>query len=285
MIQDDRPRQHGRSVIWFASSSSAACCAVCCAARCAAGRDRVGGVTSTRARPSPERCSWPCPARSRTATTSRRRRSQNGATAVIAERAIARLGVPQMLVGSSRSSLATGRGVDQRLSRAGQLGVVGITGTDGKTTTSYLVRAMLGECGLPAGLITHDRGDRRRGELAARPGKTTPEAPDDSVGTAGAWSKPATDSPWSESTSHGLALERVAQVAYDIAVLTNITHEHLDLHGTFEEYVAAKRSLFERLSVSVRQPRQGLAQDGRNQRPGRARRRDRARRREGQALG
>ena len=73
-----------------------------------------------------------------------------------------------------------------------------------------------------------------------------------------------------ESTSHGLALERVAEVAYDVAVLTNITHEHLDLHGTFEAYVAAKRSLFDRLAVDGRQPGQGLAEVGGDQRAGRA---------------
>jgi UDP-N-acetylmuramoyl-L-alanyl-D-glutamate--2,6-diaminopimelate ligase len=60
-----------------------------------------------------------------------------------------------------------------------------------------------------------------------------------------------------ESTSHGLALERVAEVAYDVAVLTNITHEHLDLHGTMEAYVAAKRSLFERLAVGSSNPDKG----------------------------
>jgi len=58
-----------------------------------------------------------------------------------------------------------------------------------------------------------------------------------------------------ETTSHGLALERVAEIAYDIAVFTNLTHEHLDLHGTYEAYVGAKRSLFERLEVSATNPR------------------------------
>ena len=53
----------------------------------------------------------------------------------------------------------------------------------------------------------------------------------------------------------GLALERVAEIAYDIAVFTNLTHEHLDLHGTYEAYVAAKRSLFERLEVGPGNPR------------------------------
>lgn len=53
-----------------------------------------------------------------------------------------------------------------------------------------------------------------------------------------------------ETTSHGLALERVASVQYDVAILTNVSHEHLELHGTWEAYRAAKLSLFERLGRS-----------------------------------
>jgi UDP-N-acetylmuramoyl-L-alanyl-D-glutamate--2,6-diaminopimelate ligase len=52
-----------------------------------------------------------------------------------------------------------------------------------------------------------------------------------------------------ESTSHGLALERVGEIPYDVAILTNLTHEHLEFHGTFDAYRAAKRSLFERLGT------------------------------------
>ena len=64
-----------------------------------------------------------------------------------------------------------------------------------------------------------------------------------------------------ETTSHGLALDRVTAIAYDVAVLTNLSHEHLDLHGTFERYRAAKLSLFERLAhrtPSKSAPRAGI---------------------------
>jgi UDP-N-acetylmuramoyl-L-alanyl-D-glutamate--2,6-diaminopimelate ligase len=57
-----------------------------------------------------------------------------------------------------------------------------------------------------------------------------------------------------ETTSHGLEQGRVNGVRYDVAVFTNISHEHLDFHGTFEAYLAAKRSLFERLAVDSRNP-------------------------------
>jgi UDP-N-acetylmuramoyl-L-alanyl-D-glutamate--2,6-diaminopimelate ligase len=60
-----------------------------------------------------------------------------------------------------------------------------------------------------------------------------------------------------ETTSHGLALDRVASVAYDVAILTNLTHEHLELHGTWEAYRDAKLSLFDRLRATrdVHKPR------------------------------
>jgi UDP-N-acetylmuramoyl-L-alanyl-D-glutamate--2,6-diaminopimelate ligase len=179
---------------------------------------------------------------------------EHGAVAVVAERAIGRLGVPQVLVESSRSALAVAAAwVNDNPSRS--LGVVGVTGTDGKTTTSYLTRAMLSEAGLAAGLISTIEAIVG-GESRGYSGKTTPEAPIIQAALR-AMADEGDRFAVVESTSHGLALERVAEVAYDIAVLTNITHEHLDLHGTYEAYVAAKRSLFERLSVTPENPDKG----------------------------
>ncbi|MFV2063050.1 MAG: Mur ligase family protein, partial [Chloroflexota bacterium] len=60
-----------------------------------------------------------------------------------------------------------------------------------------------------------------------------------------------------ESTSHGLAQQRVGEVAYDVAVLTNVTAEHLEFHGTLEAYRDAKRSLFRRLAVDAANPEKG----------------------------
>ncbi len=182
-----------------------------------------------------------------------------GAVAVIAERALPRLGVPQLLVGSSRSALALAAAWLNGFP-SHDLGVVGITGTDGKTTTSYLVRSMMAAAGLPTGMITTTDvfvGGKSYGET----GHTTPEAPEiqrDLRRMVDAGDKGAV----LESTSHGLALERVAEVAYDVAVLTNITHEHLDLHGSMEAYVGAKRSLFERLAIGPTNPDKGWPKAG-----------------------
>ncbi|MDL2335687.1 MAG: UDP-N-acetylmuramyl-tripeptide synthetase, partial [Chloroflexota bacterium] len=180
---------------------------------------------------------------------------ERGAAALIVERPLPDITISQLVVSSSRSALALAAawryGFPSR-----DLGVIGITGTDGKTTTSYLVRGMLLECGYPAGLITTIEAICG-GVSKGYSGHTTPEAP---VVQADLRAMVEAGDRYAivESTSHGLALERVAEVAYDIAVLTNITHEHLDLHGTYDAYVAAKRSLFEGLAVSDSNPDKGL---------------------------
>jgi UDP-N-acetylmuramoyl-L-alanyl-D-glutamate--2,6-diaminopimelate ligase len=85
---------------------------------------------------------------------------------------------------------------------------------------------------------------------------TTPEAPDLQA-TLRAMVDAGDEIAVIETTSHGLALDRVASVAYDVAILTNLTHEHLELHGTWEAYREAKLSLFDRLrgSRTVSKPR------------------------------
>ena len=178
-----------------------------------------------------------------------------GAVAVLAERAVPGVAVPQLLVPAGRPALALAAAWLHDFPSA-TLGIVGITGTDGKTTTAYLVRAMLGACGIPAGLVsTIDVvvGGRSRGH----PGRaTTPEAPELQAHLAemrAAGDRFAVI----ESTSHGLAQERVGAVAYDVGVLTNLTHEHLEFHGTPEAYRAAKRRLFERLAIGPDNPDKG----------------------------
>lgn len=129
---------------------------------------------------------------------------------------------------------------------ARQLGVVGITGTKGKTTTSFLTVEVLGagphSTGL-VGTVDFKVGPRR---WANETRQTTPEA----VEIQQLLSKMArerVDYCVLESSSHGLALRKLLDCAYDVAVFTNITHEHLDFHGTFEQYRADKGLLVEAL--------------------------------------
>ena len=126
--------------------------------------------------------------------------------------------------------------------------VAGVTGTNGKTTTALLAGALLGDGGIPAGSI---------GTLGARFGATawpldhtTPFA-DDLQALLAQMRDRGAEAVAMEVSSHALALDRVADVVFAIGVLTNVTRDHLDFHGTFEAYAAAKRSLFDRALEAV----------------------------------
>lgn len=129
---------------------------------------------------------------------------------------------------------------------ARQLGVVGITGTKGKTTTSFLTSEVLEAGPYSTGLIgTVDFkvGPRR---WANETRQTTPESVEIQQLLA-EMAREKVDYCVLESSSHGLALRKLLDCAYDVAVFTNITHEHLDFHGTFEQYRADKGILAEAL--------------------------------------
>jgi len=126
------------------------------------------------------------------------------------------------------------------------LNVIGITGTDGKTTTAYLAVAALEAAGRRTGMIG-TIATRIGGETVAHEAHaTTPEAPELQAALR-AMVEAGDDTVVVETTSHGLAMDRVGDVEYDVAILTNLTHEHLDLHGTWDAYRDAKLSLFARL--------------------------------------
>lgn len=131
--------------------------------------------------------------------------------------------------------------------------VVGVTGTDGKTTTSTLAHSVLGAHGLRCGLITTIAA--YVGDQALDTGfhTTTPEA-FDLQGYLAQMEQAGCEAVVLETTSHGLDQERVACIDYDIAAVTNVTHEHLDWHGTWENYVTAKARLFRALAGAERKP-------------------------------
>ncbi|MBI2765175.1 MAG: UDP-N-acetylmuramoyl-L-alanyl-D-glutamate--2,6-diaminopimelate ligase [Chloroflexi bacterium] len=131
-----------------------------------------------------------------------------------------------------------------------EMAVVGVTGTDGKTTTSHLLTSVLesggGKTGRLGTVDTYLPGET--GSVSGR--MTTPEAPEVQrllrrMADAGC------DYAIVESTSHGLALHRLDHVEYDVAVCTNITGDHLDFHKTFEAYREAKGLLFDALDHSA----------------------------------
>ncbi|MFN8639005.1 MAG: UDP-N-acetylmuramoyl-L-alanyl-D-glutamate--2,6-diaminopimelate ligase [Dehalococcoidia bacterium] len=133
---------------------------------------------------------------------------------------------------------------------ARRLTVIGITGTDGKSTTAFLAHAALEACGVRAGLLTTIGTRVTPGaELTSNATRlTTQEAPVVQALLAEMVDAGCTHAVV-EATSHGLALDRLADCEFDIAVLTNLTSDHLDFHGTFEAYRAAKLRLFSMLTA------------------------------------
>jgi UDP-N-acetylmuramoyl-L-alanyl-D-glutamate--2,6-diaminopimelate ligase len=129
---------------------------------------------------------------------------------------------------------------------AQQLCTIGVTGTDGKTTTSNLISTILDAAGKRNGLMTtaNFKISGQEWENATR--QSTLEAPDIQQFLRRLLDEGVTHAVI-ESTSHGLELKRVRGCAFDIGVVTNITHEHLDFHKTIENYRRAKARLFEML--------------------------------------
>ncbi|MCY4073979.1 MAG: UDP-N-acetylmuramoyl-L-alanyl-D-glutamate--2,6-diaminopimelate ligase [Acidobacteria bacterium] len=165
-----------------------------------------------------------------------------GACAVIAETAPpAATGVPWIRVADARAALAAAAAALHRdPSRA--LRVVGTTGTNGKTTTTYLLESIFEQSGIPTGRISTvahrtGPGDERPAE------RTTPEAADVQALLARMRDSGAKACAM-EVSSQALALRRVDGVRFAAAVFTNLTRDHLDFHGDMERYFAAKRLLF-----------------------------------------
>jgi UDP-N-acetylmuramoyl-L-alanyl-D-glutamate--2,6-diaminopimelate ligase len=174
-----------------------------------------------------------------------------GAAAVVGTRKAQSLGVPYIQIqGDDRIALAKlAAAFYDHPSR--KLITIGITGTDGKTTTTNLVYHILRTAGVSVGMISTVNAVVGDELLDTGFHVTTPEAPDIQRYLAKMVDAGLTHVVL-ETTSHGLAQKRVAEVDYDLAAVTNITHEHLDYHGTYQGYLHAKGLLFEALSIKVR---------------------------------
>lgn len=172
-----------------------------------------------------------------------------GAAAVVAEAGCEGASVPAVQVPNGREALAhLSAAWRDHPSRA--MTVIGITGTDGKTTTSNLLFSILRAAGHKAGMISTVNAMIGDQTLETGLHTTTPKA-DDIQRYLAQMRDAATAYCVLEVTSHGLAQHRVDGVDFDLAIVTNITHEHLDLHGTREAYRAAKARLFEMARVHV----------------------------------
>ena len=171
---------------------------------------------------------------------------ERGAAALVTQRRLD-LGVPEVVVDDVRAAMGPAAARFYGDPTA-ELEVVGITGTNGKTTTAYLVRHLLEAAGRQTGLL----GTVKRvvGGVEEEVERTTPEAIDlqqtfrrmrDGGDSAAAM----------EVSSHALELGRVAGIRFACRVFTNLTQDHLDFHETMDAYFAAKRRLFEEPGLSV----------------------------------
>jgi UDP-N-acetylmuramoyl-L-alanyl-D-glutamate--2,6-diaminopimelate ligase len=164
----------------------------------------------------------------------------NGAVALVVQRAL-RLGVPEVLVDDVRAAMAPAAAALAGDPTA-RLTTVGITGTNGKTTSAFLMRAVLEAGGRSTGLlgtVTAVVGGEQR--TVAR---TTPEAID-LQRTFAEMLESGDDAVVMEVSSHALALHRADAIHWSAAVFTNLTQDHLDFHADMEDYFLAKRRLFE----------------------------------------
>ena len=179
---------------------------------------------------------------------------ERGAVAVVGERAPDEVAcpVPYAQVANGMAALgplaAAYYGHPSR-----RLTVIGVTGTDGKTTTCTLIHTILRAAGVRAGLISTVSAVIGDNALDTGLHVTTPHADEVQMLLARMVEAGLTHVVL-EATSHGLAQGRVNGVAFDVAVLTNVTHEHLDFHGTWENYRHAKARLFEMAAQSPRKP-------------------------------
>ncbi len=178
---------------------------------------------------------------------------RRGAAAVVGTQpAPAGLEVPYIQVQDSRQVLAflAAAFYDHP---AQKLAVIGVTGTDGKTTTSNLIYQVLLAAGLRSGMISTVNAVIGERVLDTGLHVTTPDALEVQAYLAQMVEAGLTHVIL-ETTSHGLAQERVTACDFDMAVVTNITHEHLDYHGTYEAYRAAKGRLFTFLGETPDKP-------------------------------
>lgn len=175
---------------------------------------------------------------------------ENGAVAVMGNRpAPPGLSVPYVQVEGDMHRAVAYLAAALHNFPARKLTMIGVTGTDGKTTTTSMIYHILRSAGIKAGMISTVNAVIGTEELDTGFHVTTPEAVDIQAYLEKMVKAGLTHCVL-ETTSHGLAQGRVTACDFDLAVITNVTHEHLDYHGTYQNYLETKGSLFECLDQS-----------------------------------
>lgn len=170
---------------------------------------------------------------------------KRGAAAVVGEQPLALRHVPYFRVPNVRQAMGT-IACAFFGNPSSALEVFGVTGTNGKTTTAFMIRSLLAAQGRHPGLISTVRYEL--GERLIPANRTTPESIDLQA-MLQQIDRADCDSVAMEVSSHALDQHRVEGIDFDVAVFTNLSRDHLDYHGTMESYFAAKRRLFEMLGT------------------------------------
>lgn len=170
-----------------------------------------------------------------------------GAVAIVCERTLG-TDVPEIVVDDARRALALAAAAFHG-HPSHHMDVVGITGTNGKTTTTYIMDSILRQAGRTTGLIgtveTRVAGERQPSS------RTTPESADLQALLA-RMREAGVEAVSMEVSSHAIDLHRVDAVRFAVAAFTNLTQDHLDYHRTLDEYWSVKRRLFTDLEVGAR---------------------------------
>ena len=172
---------------------------------------------------------------------------QNGCVALVVERFLDDVNVPQVLVSNGRAAMA-------RISEAffnhpeRKMRFVGITGTKGKTTTSYMVKSICEQAGFKCGLV--GTTGNMIGEKHIPSSKTTPD-PIDLMRDLNEMVQAGVQVVVMEVSAHALALKKTEGIRFTVSAFTNLTQDHLDFHKTMDAYCEAKAELFRRCRLAV----------------------------------
>ena len=172
---------------------------------------------------------------------------ENGAVAVVAEHDLPTVDVPCVIVDNTRKAMSEMAATFYDYPYK-KFKFIGITGTNGKTTTTYLIKSILEHLGKKVGLIGTNQN--MIGDMIMETSRTTPDSLElmqlfDMIASHNV------DYVVMEVSSHALALDRVTACTIDVGAFTNITQDHLDFHKTMEEYLAAKSILFNICNTGV----------------------------------
>lgn len=169
-----------------------------------------------------------------------------GAAALIVEHRLP-YNIPQLVVEDSRKAMALAAACFYGHPEKEML-MLGVTGTNGKTSTTYMVKSIAEQAGKKVGLIGTIQN--MIGDEVIETGRTTPESAD-LFALLRQMADEKVDLVIMEVSSHALVQDRVYGIQYQVALFTNLTQDHLDYHKTFDNYLSAKKLLFSQCDVAV----------------------------------